>query len=144
AVLRGAGQAGAGVGPGPGAGGAPGTPAGTPAGTGCLGSGGVSPGSAALFAHFDSRPAPPTIPSMVAHKGLRRAAALSLLSALSLLTTLLVPNMALAAGDPCANVGVNPIPCENSKPGTDPSIWDAFTGAGDANLQGFPTDIGVN
>lgn len=44
--------------------------------------------------------------------------------------------------DPCA-VGGNPIVCENSKPGTDPYEWD-ITGAGDASIQGFATDISVN
>jgi hypothetical protein len=40
---------------------------------------------------------------------------------------------------------VNPIPCENQLPGTDPSIWDTPNGdAGDASLQGFATDISVN
>jgi hypothetical protein len=33
--------------------------------------------------------------------------------------------------------------CENSKPGNPPSEWD-ITGAGDANIQGFATDISVN
>ena len=48
----------------------------------------------------------------------------------------------VAAADPCA-VGGNPIVCENSKPGTDPSEWD-ITGAGDDEIQGFATDISVN
>jgi hypothetical protein len=40
---------------------------------------------------------------------------------------------------------VNPIPCENQLPGTDPSIWDTPNGdAGDPGLQGFATDISVN
>jgi Domain of unknown function (DUF4082)/Bacterial Ig-like domain/Bacterial Ig domain len=40
---------------------------------------------------------------------------------------------------------VNPIPCENQLPGTDPSIWDTPNGdAGDPTLQGFATDISVN
>ncbi|NVM94382.1 DUF4082 domain-containing protein [Arthrobacter wenxiniae] len=47
-----------------------------------------------------------------------------------------------AAADPCG-VGSNPISCENSKPGTDPSIWD-ISGAGDTDIQGFSTDISVN
>ncbi|WP_248580518.1 DUF4082 domain-containing protein [Nocardioides sp. InS609-2] len=49
---------------------------------------------------------------------------------------------ALAAGDPCG-VGGNKIACENSKPGTDPSVWD-ISGAGDPAIQGFATDISVN
>lgn len=47
-----------------------------------------------------------------------------------------------SATDPCG-VGSNPIVCENSKPGTDPSVWD-ITGAGDSSIQGFATDISVN
>ncbi|MEZ0447889.1 DUF4082 domain-containing protein [Cellulomonas sp. ICMP 17802] len=47
-----------------------------------------------------------------------------------------------AAADPCV-AGGNPIVCENSKPGTDPSVWD-ITGAGDDEIQGFATDISVN
>src|SRR5215831_12194152 len=40
---------------------------------------------------------------------------------------------------------VNPIPCENQLPGTDPSIWDTPNGdAGSPSLQGFATDISVN
>jgi hypothetical protein len=46
------------------------------------------------------------------------------------------------AADPCGT-GSNPIVCENSKPGTDPSVWD-ISGAGDSQLQGFATDISVN
>ncbi|MCB2527424.1 hypothetical protein KQ738_18415, partial [Listeria monocytogenes] len=43
-----------------------------------------------------------------------------------------------SAADPCG-AGSNPIVCENSKPGTDPSVWD-ISGAGDASIQGFATD----
>jgi len=44
--------------------------------------------------------------------------------------------------DPCA-APTNPVVCENSKPGTPESVWD-ITGAGDASIQGFATDISVN
>lgn len=47
-----------------------------------------------------------------------------------------------AAGDPCGPSG-NAISCENSKPGSPPSEWD-IDGAGDADIQGFATDISVN
>ncbi|MCY4726965.1 DUF4082 domain-containing protein [Nocardioides sp. STR2] len=47
------------------------------------------------------------------------------------------------AADPCAPGG-NKIACENSKPGTDPAVWDAIWGAGDESIQGFSTDISVN
>ena len=48
---------------------------------------------------------------------------------------------AVAAG-PCDPV-VNPVVCENSKPGSPPSEWD-IAGAGDAGIQGFSTEISVN
>ncbi|MCP3423022.1 DUF4082 domain-containing protein [Nocardioides pinisoli] len=47
------------------------------------------------------------------------------------------------AADPCAPGG-NKIACENSKPGTDPAIWDDLWGAGSESIQGFSTDISVN
>ena len=46
------------------------------------------------------------------------------------------------AADPCA-AGGNKIACENSKPGTDPDVWE-IDGAGDPAIQGFATDISVN
>uniref|UniRef100_UPI00286BB09C DUF4082 domain-containing protein n=1 Tax=Salinibacterium sp. TaxID=1915057 RepID=UPI00286BB09C len=49
---------------------------------------------------------------------------------------------ASAAADPCGPSS-NRIVCENSKPGTDPAIWD-IQGAGDSSIQGFGTDISVN
>ena len=52
-----------------------------------------------------------------------------------------VPAAAQAA-DPCAGLA-NPIPCENSKPGTPQSQWD-ISGAGSSGIQGFATDISVN
>ena len=48
-----------------------------------------------------------------------------------------------AAADPCA-APVNPIVCENSKPGSPPSEWDDIWGAGDDTIQGFATDISYN
>ena len=47
-----------------------------------------------------------------------------------------------AVANPCAPV-VNPVACENSKPGTDPSVWDV-SGAGSSSIQGFSTDISAN
>lgn len=47
-----------------------------------------------------------------------------------------------SAADPCGPGG-NKIACENSKPGTAPSVWDV-QGAGDHTIQGFATDISVN
>ncbi|WP_344059087.1 DUF4082 domain-containing protein [Microbacterium pumilum] len=49
---------------------------------------------------------------------------------------------ATAAGSSCGAT-INPIVCENSKPGTDPDVWD-IEGAGDSSIQGFATDISVN
>ncbi|WP_207208664.1 DUF4082 domain-containing protein [Nocardioides oleivorans] len=46
------------------------------------------------------------------------------------------------AADPCA-AGGNKIACENSKPGTNPDVWE-IDGAGDPAIQGFATDISVN
>ncbi len=46
------------------------------------------------------------------------------------------------AADPCGSSG-NQITCENSKPGTDPYVWD-IDGSGDPSIQGFATDISVN
>ncbi|MGN9906617.1 DUF4082 domain-containing protein [Phytohabitans sp. LJ34] len=47
-----------------------------------------------------------------------------------------------AAADPCAPL-LNPIACENSKPGTPKSTWDV-SGAGSATIQGFATQMSVN
>ena len=54
---------------------------------------------------------------------------------------LLYPTAAQAA-DACVPL-VNPVVCENSKPGTPQSVWD-IAGSGDATIQGFATDISVN
>jgi hypothetical protein len=73
-----------------------------------------------------------------------RACALLLLAALNALVgpALLGGPSPANAADPCGPSG-NKIACENSKPGTDPEIWD-INGAGDASIQGFATDISVN
>ena len=47
-----------------------------------------------------------------------------------------------ASTDPCA-APVNVIACENSQPGTPQSVWD-INGVGDADIQGFATDISVD
>ena len=44
---------------------------------------------------------------------------------------------------PCNPATANAIVCENSKPGNPASEWD-IAGAGNANIQGFATDISVN
>lgn len=75
----------------------------------------------------------------------RRRTRWSLLAVLTLavstLATVTVAAQA-AAADPCGSGG-NKVTCENSKPGTDPSVWD-IQGAGDDSIQGFSTDISVN
>jgi hypothetical protein len=45
-------------------------------------------------------------------------------------------------GDPCAPL-VNPVACENSKPGNPGSEWQV-NGAGDPSIQGYATDMSVN
>ena len=58
-------------------------------------------------------------------------------------STLLALNpQPVQAVTPCGT-GSNPIVCENSKPGTDPSVWD-IAGAGDPSIQGFSSDVSVN
>ncbi|KUM41157.1 DUF4082 domain-containing protein [Arthrobacter sp. EPSL27] len=49
---------------------------------------------------------------------------------------------AASAADPCAPL-LNAVACENSKPGSPPSEWD-IDGAGEADIQGFSTEISVN
>jgi hypothetical protein len=44
------------------------------------------------------------------------------------------------AASPCDPPVTNPIACENTLPGNPQSEWD-ITGAGDASIQGFATDI---
>jgi hypothetical protein len=56
---------------------------------------------------------------------------------------LLGPGAGAAAAAPCDAPVVNEVACENSKPGNPPSDWDV-SGAGDASIQGFATDISVN
>src|SRR5262249_40953981 len=50
---------------------------------------------------------------------------------------------AVAVAGPCDAPILNPIVCENSKPGNSNTEWD-INGAGDPNIQGFATDISVN
>ena len=65
----------------------------------------------------------------------------ALLTSANLSPVVAAPSAA-AATDPCGSEG-NPITCENSKTGTDPSVWD-IDGAGDPSIQGFATDISAN
>ena len=58
------------------------------------------------------------------------------------LLTAITTTPSTAAIDPCGIAG-NKISCENSKPGSPQSEWD-IEGAGDADIQGFATNISVN
>ncbi|WP_250002920.1 N,N-dimethylformamidase beta subunit family domain-containing protein [Actinoplanes sp. M2I2] len=64
-----------------------------------------------------------------------------LLALVLVVAGLSVPAPARAA-DPCAPL-VNPVACENSKPGTPSSTWDV-AGSGSAAIQGFATEMSVN
>jgi len=78
------------------------------------------------------------------HPGVRFSIATAAI--LGLLASMLIGITATpadAATDPCGP-GSNKIVCENSKPGTDPFIWDIGPTAGDPTIQGFSTDISVN
>jgi len=80
--------------------------------------------------------------SLIARRASRRPVAIGATLALAVSSLVAVFASPASAADPCA-VGGNPIVCENSKTGTDPSVWD-ISGAGDASIQGFATDISVN
>ena len=72
--------------------------------------------------------------------------ALGIGAALALVAGALIavaPTAAVADGGSSCGPTINPIVCENSKPGTDPDVWD-IDGAGDPSIQGFATDISVN
>ena len=71
----------------------------------------------------------------------RRRAFLALASVTVLAASVTVVPTGSAA-DPCAPL-INPIACENSKPGTPKATWDV-SGAGTSAIQGFATDISVN
>src|ERR671931_386372 len=51
------------------------------------------------------------------------------------------PDAGLQAQSSCGPT-INPIVCENQKPGDPPAVWD-ITGAGDPGIQGFATNISV-
>ncbi|WP_229068354.1 N,N-dimethylformamidase beta subunit family domain-containing protein [Actinoplanes sp. DH11] len=66
----------------------------------------------------------------------------SLLTLLLVAAGLVVLPGAPASADPCAPL-LNPVACENSKPGTPKSTWDV-SGAGSTAVQGFTTRMSVN
>lgn len=77
--------------------------------------------------------------------GLRRRgrAAVSVLATALLVTGgLIVPTTASSATEPVCTG--NAIVCENLKPGTPASVWDAQLGAGDPTIQGFGTQMSIN
>jgi Domain of unknown function (DUF4082)/Bacterial Ig-like domain/Bacterial Ig domain len=74
--------------------------------------------------------------------GLPSARSVIAMAALCLLGAGLATGSAGGAVDPCAPL-INPVACENSKPGTPKSTWDV-SGAGTSTIQGFATNISVN
>ena len=61
-------------------------------------------------------------------------------------TRMIESTLSAQTGDPCAGA-VQPIVCENAKPGNPKSEWDlpgSFPQYGDASIQGFATDISIN
>src|SRR5215468_847751 len=72
-------------------------------------------------------------------RGARLAAAAFVLAAL------VVPSQAgpASAVDPCGPPVVNPVACENTRPGTPSSSWD-ISGSGSTSIQGFATQMSVN
>jgi hypothetical protein len=71
------------------------------------------------------------------------AVALALQSLLALGLTPAAPTRVFAATDPCSYASVNPIPCENTQPGTSPSVSHVQSGDS-TSIMGFATDISVN
>ncbi|HEY5155825.1 MAG TPA: N,N-dimethylformamidase beta subunit family domain-containing protein, partial [Acidimicrobiales bacterium] len=74
-----------------------------------------------------------------------RRALLALLGTIVLAAplALVAPASPASAAGPCGPPVLNPVACENTKPGSPASEWD-ITGAGDPSIQGFATDISVN
>ena len=58
----------------------------------------------------------------------------------TVVAALLLPVRAEAAGNPCGPPVLSVIACENSLPGDPESDWKV-SGIGDANLQGYATNI---
>ena len=66
---------------------------------------------------------------------------LAVAAALSLFATTESSRVAMHAQSSCG-ASINPIACENAKPGNLASEWDV-SGSGDASIQGFATNISV-
>ncbi len=73
---------------------------------------------------------------------IRRATLRVPLSTVASILALFIGVESRALAGPC-DAPVNPIVCENSKTGSSPGEWDV-SGAGDASIQGFATDISVD
>jgi hypothetical protein len=71
------------------------------------------------------------------------AVALALQAVISLGLTTAAPTRAFAATDPCSYASINPIPCENTQPGTPWSVSRVQSGDS-STIMGFATDISVN
>ena len=72
----------------------------------------------------------------------RAAAACAVLVGTVIGSGLADPSPAAAAG-PCGPPVVNPVACENTRPGTPPSDWQVV-GDGDTSIVGFTTSMSVN
>ncbi|GAA0442450.1 DUF4082 domain-containing protein [Actinoplanes campanulatus] len=88
------------------------------------------------------------LPGLVARRSRRTKSVIKAAVAAASCVALMVSTGAVAgapayAADPCASP-VNPIVCENSKPGTPSEEWDDIWGSGDETVQGFATDASVN
>ncbi|MBX0299446.1 DUF4082 domain-containing protein [Cryobacterium sp. 1639] len=70
----------------------------------------------------------------------RVAVAVALIAAMVFTGLSASPGAADAASG--CRAAVNPVACENAKPGTNPNTWQ-ISGAGDPSIQGFGTDISV-
>jgi N,N-dimethylformamidase beta subunit-like protein/uncharacterized protein DUF4082/fibronectin type III domain protein/Big-like domain-containing protein len=71
----------------------------------------------------------------------RRLPSCGLVIAVALLLLAAVPAVSRAAA--CDALVTNPVACENTKTGDDPSTWE-IDGAGDPSIQGFATSMSVN
>jgi hypothetical protein len=65
------------------------------------------------------------------------------LLALALAIAALAAMPAVSHADACTPPVTNPVACENTKPGADPSTW-RVDGDGDSTIQGFATSQSVN
>jgi N,N-dimethylformamidase beta subunit-like, C-terminal/Domain of unknown function (DUF4082)/Fibronectin type III domain len=81
------------------------------------------------------------MPHISRHTSLQRLVIGLIAAAAALLACAAAPATSLAA--PCDAPITNPVLCENSKTGSDPSTWE-IDKAGDSSLQGYATSMSVN